>query len=222
MPHSLSPLRLWCAAPGAAGVLALVMTACTLDVTGTGANPGAGGGGGGGGGSSTSAGGSGGAGGGEPVCGNNVKEPGEGCDDGNALPGDRCSPECEREDPDACPGVPIPLTTAGLTISDTTSGSDNNTGSLPCGGANSGDVVYEITSPTNGIVRLTLAGEFDALIYTRTGCPGTEGSNLTCTAAPASIEVDVLAQTPLYVFIDGLGFTPSEGEFQLQLEFNPL
>ena len=221
MPHTPSPLRLWCAAPGTAGVLALalVTAACTLDVGGKGSNPGAGGGGSGG--SSTSAGGSGGGGGSEPMCGNNVKEPGEGCDDGNALPGDRCSPECEREDPDACPGVPILLTTAGLTITDDTSGADNNTGAPPCGGANSADVVYKITSATNGSVRLTLMGEFDALIYTRADCPGSEETNITCTAAPASIEVDILAQMPLYVFIDGLGADPQQGKFTLQLELNP-
>lgn len=220
MPHSPSPLRSWRAAPGIAGVLALalVTAACTLDVAGTGPNPGAGA----GGGSSTSAGESGGGGGSEPVCGNNVKEPGEACDDGNALPGDRCSPECEREDPDACPGVPIALTTAGLTITDDTSGADNNTGATPCGGANSGEFVYQITSATAGTVRLTLMGGFDALVYTRAACPGSEETNLTCTAAPASFDVDVMAETPLYVFIDGLGASPQQGEFTLQLDLDPL
>jgi cysteine-rich repeat protein len=195
-------------------VLALVMAACTLDEGGKGSDLGAGG----SGGSSTSTGGSGGGGGGEPMCGNNVKEPGEGCDDGNALPGDRCSPECEREDPDACPGVPIVLTTAGLTITDSTSGADNNTGATPCGGANSGDMVYRITPATSGFARATLSGPFETLIYARLDCPGTEGVNLQCAADPAIIQGDVTAQMPFYVFVDGSGSRPEEGEFTLQLE----
>jgi cysteine-rich repeat protein len=165
-----------------------------------------------------STGGSGGGGGSEPVCGNSVTETGEGCDDGNALPGDRCSPACEREEPDDCPGVPISLTTAGLTIVDNTSGMDNNTGTLPCGGAYSGDLVYEITPATNGTVKATLSGEFDPLVYARAACPGSEEVNLACASFPAIIEMNVLAQVPFYLFVDGRGGAPEEGQFTLQLE----
>jgi cysteine-rich repeat protein len=33
----------------------------------------------------------------QPVCGDGVLDPGEGCDDGNTTPGDGCSATCDRE-----------------------------------------------------------------------------------------------------------------------------
>ena len=40
----------------------------------------------------------------EPVCGNNKREVGEACDDGNTAPGDGCSPSCLLEDNQGCTG----------------------------------------------------------------------------------------------------------------------
>src|SRR5690606_20394505 len=45
----------------------------------------------------------------ESVCGNGVTEPGEGCDDGNAIGGDGCGPTCQNE-PVVTPG-PNPVVT---------------------------------------------------------------------------------------------------------------
>lgn len=64
-----------------------------------------------------------------PVCGNNVKEEGEGCDDGNLNSGDGCSPSCQTE-----PQLPMPIPMAPLPGPDvgTTTGSANSS-ELPVG-----------------------------------------------------------------------------------------
>ncbi len=48
----------------------------------------------------------------ERVCGNDVPEPGEECDDGNDVPGDGCSPLCTTEAAE-CPERPLGLSHAG-------------------------------------------------------------------------------------------------------------
>ncbi|MFC1655749.1 DUF4215 domain-containing protein [Patescibacteria group bacterium] len=47
----------------------------------------------------------GGGGGTDPVCGNNLREPGEECDDGNTINGDGCSAACEEELPECGDGI---------------------------------------------------------------------------------------------------------------------
>lgn len=219
--------RLWsaCVAPSRARVaalaLALVSASCALDPAGTGADqaPGVGGGGaGGGGGSPASVGGSGGEGGILSSCGNGVPEPGEACDDGNSVQGDGCSPECERELPDVCPGVAITLTPAGLIIQNDTSKASNDTGVAPCGGGYSRDMVYRITATAGGWVRATLTAEFDTLLYARADCPGTEGINILCADDPAILQGQIEAQQSFYLFVDGRGDGPEEGPFILELE----
>ncbi len=55
-------------------------------------------------------------------CGNAVLESDEGCDDGNVLAFDGCSPTCMVEPLDACPGLPISLAPPGITIKGTLAG----------------------------------------------------------------------------------------------------
>jgi cysteine-rich repeat protein len=146
----------------------------------------------------------------------------EECDDGNTDPADGCSPACLTEHPDTCPGTAITLTTAGLTISDDTTGANNTTGQLPCGGGSSGDLIYEITPEQDGTVVATLEGQFATLLYARSACPGNNGSEIACDSTPgaATITVDVTAGDPFYLFVDGFGGQAEEGPFTLTLELN--
>ncbi len=155
---------------------------------------------------------------GGPVCGDGTKDPSEACDDGNTVAGDGCSPMCEIEDPDTCPGPTIPLTTAGLTIKGDTTGANNDAGQLPCGGGGSGDFVYQIMAAQDGTLTATLDGNFATHLYARDACPG-NNNNLACsmTHMPATITLPVKAGTPVFLFVDGYGGQPEEGPFTLTL-----
>jgi cysteine-rich repeat protein len=151
-----------------------------------------------------------------------VKEAGEQCDDGNTLPADGCSPTCQTEDPDPCPGTAITLTSAGLTVTGDTTGASNDSGETPCGGSASGDLVYHITAAQAGTVVATLTGNFTTHLYARSACPGNTASNLACsqTHGPATISLQVMAGDSFYLIVDGYGGQPEEGMFTLTLDLN--
>jgi cysteine-rich repeat protein len=227
----------------AAGVASCAWAACTKDFdqfaplqasasgSGTTATTGAAGGssvstssggGAGGAGAAGGGGGAGGQGGAPPVCGDGVQNGDEECDDGNQDAADGCSPACATEHPDTCPGTAVTLTRAGLTITGDTTGADNTTGQLPCGGGNSGDLVYEITPEQDGAMAATLDGQFATLLYSRSQCPGDDGDDIECSTWPgsATITMNVTAGDSFYLFVDGYGGQPEEGLFTLTLELN--
>jgi cysteine-rich repeat protein len=149
-----------------------------------------------------------------------MKEAGEECDDGNTMPADGCSPTCQNEDPDSCPGPSITLTSDGFTVMGDTTGASNDMGQTPCGGSQSGDFVYHITAAQDGTVTATLTGNFSTHLYARSQCPGNASSNLACsqTHGPATIDVPVMAGDSFYLVVDGFGGQPEEGAFTLTLE----
>jgi cysteine-rich repeat protein len=147
---------------------------------------------------------------------------GEQCDDGNVTPADGCSAQCTQENPDTCPGPTIPLTTAGFVVMGDTTGAANDAGALPCGGAYTGDLVYEIFPSQDGTLTATLNGSFQTLLYARSACPGTANETIACSAmtTPATITMQVTAGKSYFVFVDGYGLAAEEGPFTLMLELN--
>jgi hypothetical protein len=125
------------------------------------------------------------------------------------------------DDPDTCPGPSIPLTTAGLVLTGDTTGASNDAGQLPCGGSASGDFVYRVVPAQDGTLTATLAGSFLTLLYARNECPG-GGSDLACgmTHDPAIITLNVQANQPIFLFVDGFGGQAAEGPFTLTLELD--
>jgi hypothetical protein len=112
----------------------------------------------------------------------------------------------------------IMLTTAGLILTDDTQAAANDTGEQPCGGSQSGDLVYEITPQQSGTLTATLDGSFATLLYVRDACPG-GNNNLECdNQNPAVITMAVTMGTAYYLFVDGFGGSPEEGPFTLTLE----
>ena len=173
-----------------------------------------------GGGNSGGAGGEGGA--PATVCGDGDAQGDEECDYGNTLPADGCSSTCTDEDPDTCPGPSVPLTRDGFVITGDTTGASDDAGETPCGGGQSGEWVYEITPAQDGTLTATLEGMFDTLLYARSACPGNQAANLACgiTHGPATLIMQVTAGEPFFLFVDGFGPQPEEGEFTLTLDLN--
>jgi len=119
-----------------------------------------------------------------PVCGNNVVEPGEQCDDGNTSPGDGCSATCQAENGpphDACANA---LSIGnGVFVFDTsganTDGPDEsalcNAGALPVGS----DIWYCYTPPCTGTVTVSLCdSSYDTMLAVYDGC--------TCPTTPSA------------------------------------
>ena len=209
-----SPRRL---APTLAGtVLAgLGLASCVLDLAGqldtpsgsTATTRGAGGAtttatsGGGGGGTSTAAdtGGTGGAG---PLCGDGVLEAGEGCDDGNLLAYDGCSPTCAPEPLDTCPGLPIALSSPGITIAGTLTGATDTV--APTCGENRKDVIYEATPTEAGTLTLTLSGGYAKSLSVRSSCMDGPNNELDCRdgTGDLSTRLWVFAGVKYHVIVD--------------------
>lgn len=137
---------------GLVGISFALIEACSLDVGGL---PGGAGGASTGGLSAMSAASAGGA---PDQCGDGVRSPREACDDGNTDPADGCSPTCSVENADTCPGLALPLGTAGLTLPGDLTGraDDLHPG---CGTPDSGDVVYAVTPNVTGTLTVTLSGQ---------------------------------------------------------------
>jgi hypothetical protein len=100
---------------------------------------------------------------------------------------------------------------------DDTSNAANDTGQQPCGGSQSGELVYEITPEQSGTLTATLDGNYATLLYVRDACPG-GNTNLACDSqSPAVISMAVTMGTAYYLFVDGFGGSPEEGPFTLTL-----
>lgn len=175
------------------------------------------------------------------ACGNGVLDGGEECDDGNAAAGDGCSTSCGLEPVppavDACPGGTLPLVAgAGGTytgvVSASTSGlmSDYKPKTAQGGCSTSysaKDAVYAVTSPISGLLKATVAGTFDSMIYARTGCSSdtTTFVDLACAGSVdgngvETVSVPVEANVPVYLVVDGEA-TAAAGLFKLAVEVSP-
>ena len=155
------------------------------------------------------------------VCGDGVTESGEECDDGNGVDTDACSNAC-RLNGDSC-AAPIVLehdpVTYGFTVSDDTTGrrADMSTGCSVTD--DSGDLVYQLTSPIAGRWTVTMTASFDAVVAARSSCANVN-TEVSCADATGSgaetIVLDLLQGETVFIVADGWSlFGPSEGSFTL-------
>jgi cysteine-rich repeat protein len=220
--------------PGGAGVGGQGATGGGADGGSTVSSGGTAGGGGGGatGGAPAGGGGAGaaaGAGGAAPACGNgDPGDPGEECDDGGTIAGDRCGPTCLNEHPDTCPGTPIALGADGLTITDTTTGAADDahqtTGQGACVACYwmGPDLIYAVTPTLGGQLSAELQATYgNHYLVVRSSCP--DGGDLDCAYSQNanntdSVTSDVTAGQTVYVIVDS--YQGTDGAFTLQLSLN--
>ncbi len=159
-------------------------------------------------------------------CGNDEVDGGEQCDDGNMIAGDGCN-ACVLETPatsnDTCPGTALaldPLSLSAVVTASTASltGQWGGDACMTSTSASYKDAVYSVTSPIDGHLTLTLDPIFDGGLYVRTVCTD-EPSELGCIDAvdgngTETLGVPVLADTPVYVFVD-TSLTTQFGVFEL-------
>lgn len=153
-------------------------------------------------------------------CGNGKLDTAEQCDDGNVLSGDGCSASCTFEasaPDDLCDGAPIALTTVGegirsATISGTTD-VDRHQYAGSCGGGSGKDAVLAFTSDIAGRASISVTADYPAVVYARTTCADATTESA-CndaptagTGKPITLDFDVEAGKPTYLFLDGYGGT---------------
>lgn len=174
-------------------------------------------------------------------CGNKTIDGAEQCDDGNAVAGDGCSATCTLEAVpaavDTCPGAPLPIVAGGggiysgvvtASTAGLTSDFKPKTSQGSCSTSNSAkDAVYVVTSPINGLLKATVAGTFDSMVYARTACDADAAAfvDLGCAGAvdgngAETMTVPIEANVPLYLIVDG-EVTAAAGVFQLAVEITP-
>jgi cysteine-rich repeat protein len=175
------------------------------------------------------------------ACGNAIIDGGEQCDDGNATAGDGCSATCTLEPvppaADTCPGATLPLTAAaggkysGVVSASTaglTSDQKPKTSQGSCSTFNSAkDAVYAVTSPIDGLLKATVVGTFDSMVYARTACDADAAAyvDLGCAGnvdgnGAETLTVPIQANVPVYLVVDGEA-TAAAGVFQLAVEVTP-
>jgi cysteine-rich repeat protein len=174
-------------------------------------------------------------------CGNAVLDGAEQCDDGNAISGDGCTSTCTLEPipstTDTCPGTPLAVAPAGdgtyvgVITSSTATLTSNYKPKTAFDGCSTTvlakDAVYTVTAPINGLLTATVKGTFDSVIYARTGCDEDAAAftDLGCSGqfdgnAAETITVPILANTPLFLVVDGEVAT-AEGLFELDVTVTP-
>lgn len=165
-------------------------------------------------------------------CGNLVLDGGEGCDDGNTLPGDGCAVDCTLEPAgaeDNCPGEPLALVQQGQSwVGSVYSGTFNLTANVTATGCTSAgrDAVFAITAPMDGVLQATLPqAQFNATLHARTDC-ATSASQLVCANDNAgngleSISFAVVAGTTYYLFVDTTTAAIPPGAFTLDVQIVP-
>lgn len=115
------------------------------------------------------------------VCGNNVLEAFEECEDGDTVSGDGCDEACQLES-SVCADKELHHMRIGTTgQGDTTASSNSTAGS--CGGAFAGEDVWVVNLPRDARLRLSMAydgtdNDFHAAMYVRDSCaePSTESA----------------------------------------------
>lgn len=163
------------------------------------------------------------------LCGNKKVDPGEACDDGNAIDDDGCNRWCMPEggypaQAGICPGMSIDVWSAPVTFASTTklfpltyrakAACNGATGSL------GSDRVFVVTTHATGMLTVkTVAATFDVMLYARSDC-AMEAAELGCQNAVNGVGDETLtipaqSGTPIYVFVDGA--TNTTGDLSLTL-----
>lgn len=169
-----------------------------------------------------------------PVCGNNIVESGETCDDGNTVSGDGCSSTCQVEviasDGDECNDC-IPIgneTVAGTTVDNTGAADDSS-----CGNGSGGDTIdewYCYTATCTGTATASTCHpgtDFDTTLAAYSGCGGAElACNDDANGSPAACDLSglnrksiiswaVTSGTTYYIRVAGYG--GAVGDFELSV-----
>lgn len=140
----------------------------------------------------------------------------EQCDDGNAVDDDACANDCSVNPVKnfGCPGTPIVLAANGdVTLGgNTEEASPNYAGS--CGGEESPEFVYELTTEAAGLLTIELLPDsdtnpdFDPILYVKSDCEGSTTLDCADEAFEGGLESLTLQSTAgatYYVFVDGYG-----------------
>ncbi len=160
------------------------------------------------------------------ACGNGIAEPPEQCDDGNAVAGDGCTPDCTLEtvghDIETCPGQGITLSGAGdaprkVSLAGSTSLLPKTLSGMHGCNAHGPNAVYAITPDVDGAMTSRLVASYgNAVLHLRRECDA-KGfhSQIDCQQSsaaafdPVESVVPVKAGRPYYVIVDSYseGFT---------------
>ncbi|MEW5850368.1 MAG: DUF4215 domain-containing protein [Myxococcota bacterium] len=159
-----------------------------------------------------------------PECGNGVVEGAEACDDGNALPGDGCSPTCGAEGASCSAPVVLSVGPDEVVVGPFSTAGQGNDFSAGCAStATSPDTVFEVTALQDGALHVTLDSEpfmDGVLAVTGTGCAAAQTA---CVNRRGADEVETLAlaiqagQTR-WVHVDSVG---GPGNVTLRLRIAP-
>ena len=166
-------------------------------------------------------------------CGNGVAESPEACDDGNAIAGDGCAPDCTLEAGGiltACPGQGVSLTGVGtaprkISFAGSTSVATSSTQSAVGCNGNGRNTVYAITPDVSGSMKVKLLATYNkATLHVRSECD-IQSSQLSCAGATEALEklelaVPVRAGFPTYVFADSSD-TAAHGPYTLDVVVTP-
>ncbi len=157
------------------------------------------------------------------VCGNNIIEPGEQCDDGNTISGDGCSSTCQNEV--VLPGEQCSNCTpvGNGTVNATTAGYAGTTDITSC---TTGDVIdrwYCYTASCTGTATASLCGSsYDTALAVFSSCGGTQlacndDNESACGTGSLQSQVtwSVVSGTVYYVRISG--FQNATGSYTLNL-----
>lgn len=151
------------------------------------------------------------------TCGDGLVSGSEECDDGGNVDGDGCDKTCKLETvagADRCPGAPVTLTGTGtatrskvVTLSTAALASDY---AGTCGG-NFRDGVFAVTSDIAGTMKAQLTASWPTVLYARGTCDDAT-TEYKCAKSDVAkpnettreITFPVKANTPAYIFIDGI------------------
>lgn len=167
------------------------------------------------------------------ICGNDVLEQGEFCDDGNTQPGDGCDENCAIEtgpSNDRC-SVPAAIGDGAYAFDINGAGTDGPADSDACTGDPSGlssDVWYCYTAPRTGTVTVsTCDGDLDSVISVYPGCECPQaGESIACNnnacgqfGTASSVTFESTACTEYMIRVGGL--FDVQGASQLQVTCTP-
>ncbi len=163
------------------------------------------------------------------TCGNNLLEPGEACDDGNAVNGDGCSSSCTVEGQTCADAVKVTLGLGTQKFTGTTAGGGSHTGICASAGP---DRIYAVTASATGFLTASLTRAnttYPSVLYARSGCDAA-ATEILCADSkdPAGnvalvggevVSFPVNANQLVYVFVDGAAANDA-GNYELVLDLS--
>ena len=163
------------------------------------------------------------------VCANNVIEPGEECDDGDAKSDDGCSATCKLEGTTCDSAIPVTLSMGTKVFhGSTTSGGKHE---VDLCGSDGPDRVYAVTPTKSGVLTARVLRDktgFDSVLYAMTKCDD-KATTVGCansydTGIPPNalyggevLSMNVVAKKTYFVVVDGFQVT-DQGNYET--EFN--